>query len=200
MKKVLFVVDMQNDFVDPEKGTLVVPGAVDLIPVINNLIHGGGYDTILACQDWHPADHKSFFTEWDGKEPFAQVQMPYGPQTLWPVHAVQGTWGAEIHPRIDQTQFKFLVRKGMNREIDSYSAFFENDKVTETGLGRLLPKDIQLDCVGIATDFCLGNTARDATRFCENVRVFLRAVAGISQNGVDAMLRELRNSGVKLIE
>lgn len=199
MKKLLLVVDMQNDFVDPKRGTLVVSGAVDLIPGINDLIHSGEYDTILACQDWHPANHKSFFTEWKGKQPFDQVEMPYGSQTLWPVHTVQGTWGAEIHRDIDQTRFKFLIRKGMNREVDSYSAFFENDKTTETGLGRLIPSEAQLDCVGIATDFCLGNTARDATKYCTTVRVLTRAIAGITKEGVEAMLGELRAAGVILI-
>ncbi|GMO18802.1 MAG: bifunctional nicotinamidase/pyrazinamidase [Termitinemataceae bacterium] len=190
---------MQNDFIVPERGTLVVPGALDIISNINTFIHSREYDVILACQDWHPVNHKSFYTEWNGKNPFDQVEMPYGIQTLWPVHTVQGSWGAEIHNGIDQTKFKFLIRKGMNPEIDSYSAFFENDKITATGLGSLIPRNAQLDCVGVATDFCLGSTALDALKFCNNVRVLAKGIAGITEESSAFMLEELKKSGVTIV-
>ena len=198
MKKALLVVDMQNDFLDPQ-GALVVPAALEVIPRINALACSGEYDMVLASQDWHPANHRSFYTEWAGKKPFDTADMPYGAQVLWPVHTVQGSWGAAFHPGIDQRPFRFIVRKGTNRDIDSYSAFFENDRATETGLGRLLSPDIRLDCVGVATDFCLGASALDAVRFCRSVRVLLPAVAGISTAGVDAVLDRLRQAGVELV-
>ncbi|MDR2521112.1 MAG: isochorismatase family protein [Spirochaetaceae bacterium] len=198
MKKALLVVDMQNDFIDQPGAALAVPGAAAIISRINSLAHSGEYDLVLACQDWHPANHRSFYTEWAGKKPFDTVEMPYGTQALWPVHTVQGTWGAEFHAEIDQRPFRFIVRKGTNPGIDSYSAFFENDRTTPTGLGQLIAPDTQLDCCGVATDFCLGASALDAARFCRTVRVLLPAAAGIQSESTAAMLDRLKEAGVTI--
>jgi nicotinamidase/pyrazinamidase len=200
MEKILLVVDMQNDFIDPEKGSLAVPGALEIIPFINRLINSGEYDAVFASQDWHPADHKSFFTGHAGKKCFDEIDLRGIKQTLWPPHAVAGTWGADFHPDLDTRAFKFIVRKGMNQWIDSYSAFYENDKTTATGLDKLIAPNARLDCVGVATDYCLGSSALDAARFCGNVRVLLKGAAGINQDSVSAMLAALRAAGAALIE
>ena len=198
MEKILLVVDMQNDFIDPVKGALAVPGALEIIPAINARITGGEYDAVFATQDWHPADHQSFFTEHAGKKCYDEIDLRGARQTLWPPHAVAGTWGADFHPELETRFFRFIVRKGMNRWIDSYSAFYENDKTTATGLGRLIDRQTRLDCVGVATDYCLGSTALDAARFCGNVRVLLNHAAGIQAESVNKMLAALREAGVVL--
>jgi nicotinamidase/pyrazinamidase len=199
MEKILLVVDMQNDFVDPVNGALAVPGALDIIPAINERIASGEYDMIFASQDWHPRGHKSFYTEHEGKKCYELIDLKGITQTLWPVHAVAGTWGAGFHTALDILRFKFIVRKGMNKWLDSYSAFYENDKVTATGLGRLISPGARLDCVGVATDYCLGSTALDAVRFCGNVRVLLNCIAGINHDTVAAMLDSLQAAGVELV-
>ncbi|MDR2479714.1 MAG: nicotinamidase [Treponema sp.] len=200
MRKILLVVDVQNDFIDPEKGVLVVPGALEIVPAINERINSGEYDAVFATQDWHPADHKSFYTEHPGSKPYDEIDLRGIRQTLWPPHAVAGTWGADFHPALETRRFRFIARKGMNRWLDSYSAFFENDQTTATGLGALIDRDARLDCAGVAADYCLGATALDAVRFCGNVRVLLSCAAGIDPGGVGLMLDSLRTAGVVLVE
>ena len=199
MRKILLVVDMQNDFIDPARGALAVPGALELLPVVNGRIASGEYDAVFATQDWHPADHKSFYTEHPGNKPYDEIDLRGIRQTLWPPHAVAGTWGADFHPALETRAFQFIVRKGMNRWLDSYSAFFENDQTTATGLGALIDREARLDCAGVAADYCLGATARDAARFCGNVRVLLNCTAGISAAGVGRMFDSLRAAGVALV-
>lgn len=199
MQKILLVVDMQNDFIDPEKGALAVPGALAVIPAINERINSGEYDAVFASQDWHPVNHKSFYTGHPGRNCYDEIDLRGIKQTLWPPHAVAGTWGADFHPGLETRAFKFIVRKGMNQWVDSYSAFYENDKTTATGLGRLIDSGTRLDCAGVATDYCLGSSARDAARFCGNVRVLLNCVAGINQDSVAGMLASLREAGVVLV-
>lgn len=200
MERILLVVDIQNDFIDPEKGALAVPGALEIIPFINGLINSGGYDTVLACRDWHPAGHKSFFTEHEGKKSYDEIDLRGVRQTLWPPHAVAGTWGADFHPALDTGRFKFIVHKGLDPWLDSYSAFYENDKTTATGLGALIDREARLDCVGVATDYCLGFSALDAARLCKNVRLLLKGAAGIRESSAAAMLAALRSGGVTLVE
>ena len=199
----LLVIDIQNDFIPG--GALAVSGGDEIIEGVVELAQK--FDTIVLSQDWHPAGHKSFASA-HGSEPFSTTQMPYGEQTLWPDHCVQGTEGAEFHPSLADVVNKaaLVIRKGMNPEIDSYSAFFENDKSTTTGLaGYLRDKGIQrVFCVGLAYDFCVGFSALDAKRVgfeAVVVRDLARAIAapvGNDKTTEDLMDEQLRASGVNL--
>lgn len=153
-------VDIQNDFCTG--GSLAVPGGEAVVPVVNRLMPQ--FDTVVLTQDWHSADHRSFASSHPGGTPFAAIDMPYGPQVLWPDHCVQGTVGAAFHADLNTKPAALTLRKGMNRDIDSYSAFFENDRRTSTGLaGWLRDKGIgRVFCAGLATDFCVFYTAIDA--------------------------------------
>lgn len=159
----LVIIDIQNDFIPG--GALAVTEGADIIPGVARLARE--FKTVVLSQDWHPAGHKSFATS-HGADPFSSVQMPYGDQTLWPDHCVQGTPGAEFHAALHESgvvnQASLVIRKGANPEVDSYSAFFENDKTTSTGLaGYLRDKGIErVFFVGLAYDFCVGYSALDA--------------------------------------
>ena len=156
----LIVVDMQNDFC--EGGALAVPGGNAIVPRVNRLI--AEHDHVVLTQDWHPAGHASFAASHDGAEPFSTRPFPYGPQTLWPTHCVQGTKGAEFHPDLEPTKAELIVRKGFHRGIDSYSAFRENDRMTRTGLdGYLKARGItKIVLCGLALDYCVAWSALDA--------------------------------------
>jgi nicotinamidase/pyrazinamidase len=130
----LIVIDVQNDFCPG--GALAVSGGDEIVPVVNRLIER--FEHVVLTQDWHPAGHSSFASSHAGKEPFSGIDMPYGPQTLWPDHCVQGTNGAEFHSGLEWTKAELVVRKGFRKAIDSYSAFFENDHKTPTGLAGYL--------------------------------------------------------------
>jgi len=150
---VLIVVDVQNDFCPG--GSLAVPDGDAVVPVINRLI--GRFPNVVASQDWHPRRHSSFASMHPGREPFESIDVAYGPQTLWPDHCVQGTHGAEFHPELDSADFELIVRKGFRREVDSYSAFVENDQVTPTGLdGYLRARGFTRTFLcGLAGDVCV---------------------------------------------
>ena len=156
----LIVIDVQNDFCPG--GALAVPGGAEIVPAINALIEA--FENVILTQDWHPAGHSSFASSHPGAVPFSTVTMPYGPQTLWPDHCIQGTRGAEFHPGLVWTKARLVVRKGFRKPIDSYSAFFENDRATPTGLaGYLRERGLQqLVFAGLATDFCVAYSALDA--------------------------------------
>jgi nicotinamidase/pyrazinamidase len=156
----LLVIDVQNDFCPG--GALAVPGGDEIVPGINALM--AEFAAVILTQDWHPADHLSFASQHPGKAPMEMTEMPYGPQVLWPDHCVQGSEGAAFHPDLDTTRADLIIRKGFRREIDSYSAFFENDQTTPTGLeGYLRSRGITtLTIVGLATDFCVNFSAVDA--------------------------------------
>jgi nicotinamidase/pyrazinamidase len=158
----LLVIDVQNDFCPG--GALAVPGGDEIVPGINALM--AEFACVILTQDWHPADHLSFASQHDGKAPMEMTEMPYGPQVLWPDHCVQGSTGAEFHPDLDTTRADLIIRKGFRREIDSYSAFFENDQTTPTGLeGYLRTRGLtRLTLVGLATDFCVNFSAVDAAK------------------------------------
>ena len=158
----LIVIDVQNDFCPG--GALAVAGGADIVPGINALM--GDFAAVVLTQDWHPSDHLSFASQHPGKSPMEMTDMPYGPQVLWPDHCVQGSSGAEFHADLNVTRADLIIRKGFRREIDSYSAFFENDHVTPTGLeGYLRTRSIDtLTMVGLATDFCVNYSAVDAAR------------------------------------
>jgi nicotinamidase/pyrazinamidase len=156
----LLVVDVQNDFCPG--GSLAVADGDQVVPVINRLLPR--FRHVVLTQDWHPADHASFASRHSGKAPYEAVQMPYGEQTLWPDHCVQGSDGAAFHPDLETDRASAVIRKGMNPRLDSYSAFTENDRSTPTGLGGLLRAlDIQrVFLAGLAFDFCVGWSATDA--------------------------------------
>ncbi|MFU8811387.1 MAG: bifunctional nicotinamidase/pyrazinamidase, partial [Balneolaceae bacterium] len=179
--KALLIVDVQNDFC--EGGALEVPEASAILPVINRLIDR--FDHIIQTQDWHPAGHSSFASSHEGKEPFGTVEMPYGKQVLWPDHCVQGTVGAEFHPDLEATRSQAIIRKGYRKEIDSYSAFFENDQTTQTGLtGYLKERGItDLYTVGLATDFCVKWSVLDGLKQGFVMHLVQDAVKGIDIEG-----------------
>jgi len=190
----LVVVDVQNDFCPG--GALAVEGGHEIVPIVNRLIHEHAH--VILTQDWHPAGHLSFASSHPGKEPFETVQMPYGPQTLWPDHCVQGMSGAEFHPDLDVTKAELIIRKGFRREIDSYSTFYENDRTTTTGLeGYLRDRGIRkVTLAGLATDFCVAYSAIDACVHGFEVTVLLEACRAIDLNGsLDEMLRQMKDAG-----
>lgn len=156
----LLVVDVQNDFCPG--GNLAVPGGDAVVPVINGL--GRHFAHVALTQDWHPEGHRSFASAHAGRQPFETVDMPYGPQTLWPDHCVQGTPGAALHPGLELPHGQLVLRKGWDAAIDSYSAFFENDRVTPTGLASYLRERgfRRVFLVGLALDFCVRYSAEDA--------------------------------------
>ena len=157
----LIVIDVQNDFCPG--GALAVAGGDEIVAPINALMDQ--FAVTVLTQDWHPKGHSSFASSHAGAAPFSTVQMPYGEQTLWPDHCIQGTEGAAFHPAL-RTDADLILRKGMNPAIDSYSAFFENDRTTPTGLeGYLRTRGITtLTLAGLATDFCVAYSAIDAAR------------------------------------
>jgi len=177
----LIVIDVQNDFCPG--GALAVAQGDAIIPQINALM--GEFQTVVLTQDWHPADHSSFAANHAGAAPFSTVQMPYGAQTLWPSHCVQGTKGAEFHPALRSDLAQLVLRKGFRAAIDSYSALFENDKTTPTGLdGYLRARGITgLTLVGLATDFCVAFSALDAVAQGFAVTVLQDACRAIDLDG-----------------
>jgi len=159
---VLLVIDVQRDFCPG--GQLAIRDGYAVVPVINQL--AARFDHILLTQDWHPASHTSFASNHPGAEPYQTIQAPYGPQTLWPDHCVQGTPGAKFHPDLDLPAAELILRKGFRPEIDSYSAFLENDKQTTTGLaGYLRERGLKrIFLAGLAYDYCVRFSAVDAVR------------------------------------
>ncbi len=155
----LLLIDLQPDFMPG--GALAIPGGDEILPLINSLARK--FDHVLLTQDWHPARHISFANTHPGQQPYAQIQAPYGPQTLWPDHCLQHTPGAALHPALDIPHAELILRKGFRRAIDSYSAFLENDHVTPTGLaGYLRERGLKrLLIAGLAYDFCVRFSAVD---------------------------------------
>ncbi len=158
----LLIIDVQNDFCPG--GALAVNGGDAVVPVINRL--AGHFDHVALTQDWHPPGHSSFATSHPGAKPFESINMPYGRQTLWPDHCVQGTQGAAFHPKLAIDRAELIIRKGFRSDIDSYSTFFENDRRTPTGLaGYLGDRGLRrIFMAGLATDFCVHYSAVDARR------------------------------------
>ena len=164
----LVVIDVQNDFCPG--GALAVSRGDEIVPGINALMDE--FRAVILTQDWHPAGHSSFATSHWGRQPYEEVEMTYGPQVLWPDHCAQGTPGAAFHPDL-RTDADLILRKGFRREVDSYSAFFENDHRTPTGLaGYLRERGIDaITLVGLATDFCVNYSAQDGARLGLRVTV-----------------------------
>ncbi|MEQ8332715.1 bifunctional nicotinamidase/pyrazinamidase [Nisaea sp.] len=191
----LIVIDVQNDFCPG--GALAVTGGDAVVPVANRLMQR--FDHVVLTQDWHPADHSSFAANNPGHDPFSLIDMPYGPQVLWPVHCVQGTPGAAFHSDLETDRASLIVRKGYRSEIDSYSAFFENDHTTTTGLaGYLRERAVDhLVMVGLATDFCVRFSAVDATKLGFTVTLLEDGCRAIDLDGSLAAARtELAEHGV----
>jgi nicotinamidase/pyrazinamidase len=192
----LIVIDVQNDFCPG--GALAVVGGDEIVAPINALMEQ--FPVVVLTQDWHPKGHSSFASSHDGAAPFSAVQMSYGEQTLWPDHCIQGTEGAAFHPAL-RTDADLIIRKGMNPAIDSYSAFFENDRTTPTGLeGYLRTRGITtLTLAGLATDFCVAYSAIDAARLGFAVTVRTDLCRAIDLGGsLAAMTAEMTAAGVTI--
>ncbi len=195
----LLVVDVQNDFCPG--GQLAVQGGEEIIPVIHRI--APLFEHIILTQDWHPPNHQSFASAHAGKRPFEQVRLSYGAQTLWPDHCVQGTRGAEFHSELHLPQAELILRKGFHPQIDSYSAFFENDRATATGLaGYLRERHLtRVFLAGLAYDYCVAYSALDARSLGIPAVVIRDACRAIDLNGsVAAIEKEFAASEVTLIE
>ncbi len=193
----LIVIDVQNDFCPG--GALAVGGGDEIIAPINALMDE--FAVTVLTQDWHPKGHSSFASSHAGAAPFSTVQMPYGEQTLWPDHCIQGTEGAAFHPAL-RTDADLILRKGMNPAIDSYSAFFENDRTTPTGLeGYLRTRGITtLTLAGLATDFCVAYSAINAARLGFAVTVRTDLCRAIDLGGsLAAMTAQMLEAGVTIV-
>jgi len=194
----LLIVDIQNDFC--AGGSLSVPGGDEVVPLINRL--ASAFAHAALTQDWHPRDHLSFASEHEGRQPFETVRLSYGMQTLWPEHCVQGTSGAGFHRDLDVPHAEFIIRKGFRREIDSYSAFFENDRRTRTGLaGYLHERGIKrVFIAGLALDFCVRWSAEDARNLGFDAVVIEDACRAIDTSGsLTAARAAMAQAGVEVI-
>ncbi|OLS59659.1 bifunctional nicotinamidase/pyrazinamidase [Pseudomonas putida] len=197
--RALLVIDIQNDFTPG--GALAVPQGDAIVPLVNRIAEG--FRNVVMSQDWHPAGHISFASSHPGEKPFDVIELPYGPQVMWPDHCIQGSHGAEFHPQVDIPHTQLIVRKGGNPLVDSYSAFFEADRKTTTGLaGALREKGItSVYVVGLALDFCVTWTALDARREGFTTYVVLDACRAIDSNGsLELAMAELEQAGVIFIE
>jgi nicotinamidase/pyrazinamidase len=215
MKKYLIIVDIQNDFTRKE-GNLFVEGSNEAIKNINKLLeYSDKYDSIIATQDYHPEGHVSFASSWEDKKLYSTVILErkhpktkeniYINQILWPDHCIAETWGSQFDDNLEKKYIDVIWRKGKNKNLDSYSAFLENDKLTETGLASYLNYDGQFDCeidiVGVATDVCVYNTAVDCYNMVSHdVRVLLNCCAGVNKENTEKRIQELKDLGVKIIK
>ena len=193
---VLVVIDPQVDFCPG--GALAVAGGDEIMPLINQI--AARFEHVVITQDWHPRDQISFASNHPGAAPFSVIEVAYGPQTLWPDHCVQGTAGAQLHPALDAPHAELILRKGFNPAVDSYSAFFENDKATATGLGGYLRQRGFKRCVfvGLALDFCVRYSAEDAIAEGFEAVVIPQACRAIDLDGsAAAALDAFADAGVK---
>ena len=184
----LLVIDVQNGFCPG--GSLAVPGGDEIVPLINSIARR--FQNVVLTQDWHPPGHKSFASAHPGCKPFDTVQFPYGPQVLWPDHCVQGSESAAFHAGLDIPHASLILRKGWHADIDSYSAFYENDRLTPTGLsGYLRERNIdRLFLAGLALDFCVRYSAEDARRHGFRALVLEDACRAIDLEGSLAEARK----------
>ena len=194
----LLVIDVQNDFCSG--GALAVSDGDAVVPVVNRLTER--FEHVVLTQDWHPSGHSSFATSHPGAAPFATISMPYGEQTLWPDHCVQGTPGAAFHPQLATVRAKLVIRKGFRPEIDSYSAFYENDRCTPTGLaGYLRERGLQrIFLAGLATDYCVYYSAMDARRLGFDTMLIEAGCRAIDLAGsLDTAWTEMAAAGVQRV-
>lgn len=196
--RALLVIDVQNDFCSG--GALAVPDGERVVPTVNALTTA--FDHVVLTQDWHPPDHRSFASSHPGKQPFDTVHLEYGEQVLWPDHCVQGTAGVAFHPKLSQDNAQLVIRKGFRPQIDSYSAFFENDRTTPTGLGGYLRERglSHIVLCGLATDFCVAYSAVDARREGFEATVVEDACRAIDLDGSLAAARAtMMEAGVRFV-
>ena len=197
MSDALLVIDVQNDFC-PNGALPVVEGDLIIQPINAAM---DNFDIVVLTQDWHPASHKSFASSHENKKPSDTIEMFYGDQILWPDHCIQGSIGAKFHPNLNHKKADVIIRKGSNPAVDSYSAFFENDKVTPTGLhGYLKDRDvIDLTLVGLATDFCVAFSAIDAANLGYSVTLRLDMTRAIDNDGsLNSAIDKMSKAGVIL--
>jgi nicotinamidase/pyrazinamidase len=195
----LLVIDVQNDFCSG--GALAVADGDAVVPVVNRL--AARFDHVVLTQDWHPAGHSSFATSHPGAAPFSTATMPYGQQTLWPDHCIQGTTGAAFHPQLATDKAELVIRKGFRAAIDSYSAFFENDRTTPTGLaGYLRERGLtRIVVAGLATDYCVHYSALDARRLGFVTAVVLSGCRAIDLAGsLASATAAMQQAGVALVD
>ena len=193
----LIVIDVQNDFCPG--GALAVAGGDEIVAPINALLPE--FQVRVLTQDWHPAGHSSFASSHPGHEPFSVIEMPYGAQVLWPDHCIQGSEGAAFHKNLKTDAADLVIRKGFRPGIDSYSAFFENDHETPTGLeGYLRARGVDtVTLVGLATDYCVKYSAVDAARCGYKARVITSLCRAIDMDGsLEAAKEGMRKAGVTL--
>lgn len=204
----LIVVDIQNDFCPG--GKLAVAGGDEIVPLVNEL--ATHFNLKVFTQDFHPANHASFASNHPGKAPFETIEMPYGSQTLWPDHCVQGTDGAAFHPDLELGDNPVILQKGKNADIDSYSGFHENDRVSQptfedgkTLAGFLKEHSIERVVVGLAGDFCVGWHALDAAKqglkviFVEDATRSIGSPVGDGKTTKDLMDAEMHKAGVRIV-
>jgi len=202
MKKnsALIIIDLQNDFCPG--GALAVPEGDEIIPVVNKL--SGKFKRVIATQDWHPTDHMSFAVNHPGKKEFDVIDYNGMKQVLWPEHCVSGTFGAQFHSDLDINNVDLIIKKGRNPEIDSYSAFKENDKKTLTGLeGYLRNLDIRQTYIcGLALDYCVLYSALDSRELGFDTYVIIDGTKGIDspEGNIDKSLAIMKEKGIKIIE
>lgn len=197
-RSLLLVIDIQNDFCTG--GALAVPDAEAVLAPSNRLINA--FDQVVLTQDWHKAGHSSFASSHQDGVPFTEITAPYGAQTLWPDHCVQASNGAQFHAELAQHKAQMIIRKGFRPAIDSYSAFFENDRTTTTGLtGYLRSRGVDTVVLcGLALDFCVAYSALDARREDFNCLVVTDACRAIDLDGsASAALTKMRDNGVQLV-
>jgi nicotinamidase/pyrazinamidase len=194
--KALVIVDVQNDFIPG--GALAVPDGDAIVPLINQLQNK--FDLIVATQDWHPADHASFASNHEGKNPFEKIDLHGMEQVLWPDHCIQGSEGAEFHPDLDMRRIEAIFRKGMDPEIDSYSGFYDNGHRKSTGLAGYLREKgaTELYFCGLAADFCVYFSVKDALK--ENFAAILLkdATRPLDEQEFKKIIEELREKGVEI--
>ena len=203
MKRILIVVDVQNDFCPG--GVLSVEKSDLIIPHINKMIERGRFDSVIATQDWHPEEHISFAVNHD-KQPFETILTHYGEQMLLPVHCVAGTSGAEFYPALETKGIHYIIRKGIRSEIDCNSGFFENDKKTPTGLHGLITDltgktEFELVVAGITAEAGVFNTAKDARKLLQYAQVFVAtdACVSLTPQGEKQFFGRLRQSGIESV-
>ncbi|ESR26884.1 bifunctional nicotinamidase/pyrazinamidase [Lutibaculum baratangense] len=193
---VLLAVDVQNDFCSG--GALAVPGGEDVVAPVNALL--ARFSNAVLTQDWHPAGHSSFASSHAGRRPYETVEAEYGQQVLWPDHCVRGTRGAAFHPALEVDRAQLILRKGFHPKIDSYSAFYENDRTTPTGLSAYLRERglSRIVICGLATDFCVAWSALDARRHGFDVLIVTDACRAIDLDGsLAAAMGEMNEAGVQ---
>jgi nicotinamidase/pyrazinamidase len=197
-RDVLVIVDIQNDFCPG--GALAVPQGDEIVPAVNRLV--AEFAHVVLTQDWHPRGHASFASSHPGRRPFDTIDVSYGDRILWPEHCVQGTRGAAFHPDLDVPHAELVLRKGFRTTIDSYSAFFENDHRTPTGLvGYLKERRFErITLCGLATDFCVLYSAIDGRQAGFEVTAVMDACRGIDiDDSLDRAIRSMNDAGVTIL-